>query len=121
MYTDHKPLLAIFNKAMSNVTPRLQRLLIRLNEYDVKLEYKQGKDMVLADPLSRVSNHTPVGAKPVEGLNITIEEIQQGTDISMSKVEKIRQRTLLDDELQELRTVVENGWPLDRNRLPECI
>ena len=36
--TDHKPLIAIAKKALVNAPPRLQRLLLRLNNYNVSLQ-----------------------------------------------------------------------------------
>ena len=50
--TDHKPLIAIAKKALVNAPPRLQRLLLRLNNYNAKLEWIPGKDMIFADHLS---------------------------------------------------------------------
>ena len=46
--TDHKPLIAIAKKALINAPPRLQRLLLRLNNYNVTLHWIPGKDMIFA-------------------------------------------------------------------------
>ncbi|XP_033644333.1 uncharacterized protein K02A2.6-like [Asterias rubens] len=35
--------------------PRLQRILLRLQAYDIEIRYKPGKEMVVADALSRLS------------------------------------------------------------------
>ena len=51
--TDHKPLIVIAKKALVNAPPRLQRLLLRLNNYNAKLEWIPGKDMIFVDHLSR--------------------------------------------------------------------
>ena len=40
-------------KPLSSASPRLQRMLIRLRKYDIDLFYKAGKDLTLADTLSR--------------------------------------------------------------------
>eukprot|EP00794_Sanderia_malayensis_P007649 gene7649-8489_t len=53
LWTDHKPLVSIISKPLVSAPKRLQRLLLRLQSYDVKISYKQGKEMVLADTLSR--------------------------------------------------------------------
>ena len=50
--TNHKPLIAIAKKALVNAPPRLQRLLLGLNNYNAKLEWIPGKDMIFADCLS---------------------------------------------------------------------
>ena len=36
--TDHKPLISISKKALANAPPRLQRLLLRLNNYHTTLQ-----------------------------------------------------------------------------------
>ena len=52
-YTYHKPLEAIVKKPLAAGPPRLQRILLRMQEYDYALEYKPGKELVLPDMLSR--------------------------------------------------------------------
>ena len=51
--TNHKPLEAIIEKPLSQVPVRIQRLLLRLQRYDVTLTYKPGKELYIADALSR--------------------------------------------------------------------
>ena len=42
---DHKPLISILKKALVNAPPRLQRLLLRLNNYNATLNWIPGKEM----------------------------------------------------------------------------
>ena len=51
--SDHKPLEMITMKNLANVTPHLQRMLLDLQRYDVTIKYQPGKEMQLADALSR--------------------------------------------------------------------
>ena len=51
--SDHKPLEMIAMKNLANVPPRLQRMLLELQRYDVTIKYRPGKEMQLADALSR--------------------------------------------------------------------
>ena len=51
--SDHKPLEAITKKQLSAAAPRLQRMLLQLQHYSITLVYKPGKEMTLADTLSR--------------------------------------------------------------------
>lgn len=52
--TDHKPLVPLFStKRIDEMTPRLQRLRMRVLEYDFTISHIPGKDMHTADVLSR--------------------------------------------------------------------
>ena len=50
--SDHKPLEMIAMKNLANASPRLQRMLLELQRYDVTIKYRPGKEMQLADALS---------------------------------------------------------------------
>ena len=51
--SDHKLLEMIHLKSMHNAPPRLQRMLLQLQKYDMEIKYKPGSEMLLADVLSR--------------------------------------------------------------------
>lgn len=51
--TDHKPLECIYKKSLISAPKRLQRMLLRLQKFDLILTYKKGTEMVLANTLSR--------------------------------------------------------------------
>ena len=51
--TDHQPLEAIMRKPLHSAPSRLQRMLLRLQKFSLKIRYKKGKEMFLADTLSR--------------------------------------------------------------------
>lgn len=51
--TDHKPLVSIMSKPLNDCPVRIQRMLIRLQKYDIHVMYTQGKYMYTADTLSR--------------------------------------------------------------------
>ena len=50
---DHKPLEIILKKSLQEAPTRLQRMLLRLQKYDFVIKHKPGKDMIIADTLSR--------------------------------------------------------------------
>ena len=72
--TDHKPLAPIFTTATYNATKRLQRMLMRLQKYHLKVQYCPGSKMFIADMLSRayLVDSTP---KPEE--NFQLFQLQQ--------------------------------------------
>ena len=54
--TDQKPLVSIYKKHMVDISPRVQRLIVRSFPYQpFNVIYKKGKDIPVADALSRVT------------------------------------------------------------------
>ena len=53
VFNDHKPLEMITKNPIQAAPPRLQRMLLQLQKHNYTLIYKPGKEMTLADRLSR--------------------------------------------------------------------
>ena len=51
--SDSKPLVAMFSKALNDCQPRIQRIRLKLQKYDLKIAYGPGNYMYAADILSR--------------------------------------------------------------------
>ena len=51
--TDHKPLESILKKSLLSAPRHLQRMLLRLQNFDFEVEYKKGMLLHVADTLSR--------------------------------------------------------------------
>ena len=68
--SDHKPLTSIVCKDLFNAPPRLQRLLLCLQKYNMTIRYKPGKSMIFADHLSRNINPESSKVPTIPGLNL---------------------------------------------------
>lgn len=64
--SDHKPLEQTQKKSLANTPPRRQRTMLRLQQDDVDIQYRPGKEMILADSLSRLN--------PAAGTQINLEQ-----------------------------------------------
>ena len=53
VHTDHNPLVPIFSKSILNAPKRLQRMILRLQKYNLVVKYCPGSQMHIADMLSR--------------------------------------------------------------------
>ena len=98
LWIDHKPLVSIYKKPLASAPKRLQRLLLRLQQYDVDLKYKPGSEMYLADPLSRASLKNITQSKAEEET-----ESIHATDflpISELQLKEIQAETARDDTRQ---------------------
>ena len=112
--TDHKPLVMITQKPLTRAPPRLQRMLLRLQQYDFKIEYKPGKEMALADTLSRLPS--PNNKESID-LDITVGQVRFSTE----KIEALRAETKVDQTLKQLIPIIIQGWPENIKEVPEAI
>ena len=80
--TDYKPLVSIFIKPLNKCLPRLERMIISLNNYDFELRYVPGKKLALADHLSRtyLKNFDQSNEKKIEAFVVCIEQRYNITD-----------------------------------------
>ena len=95
METDNKPLVSIWYKTIAAASPHLQRLLLRLAQYDLNITYLKGKKNVIADALSRIPPKR--------------EEQPNLQDIDVTQVHYITSTVPADsDKLQDYRIVTQN-------------
>ena len=113
--SDHKPLEAILKKPLACAPRRLQGMMMRLQKYNIEVNYERGKNMHLADTLSRAFLQTtdhPSGAD-FESINAT-----SFLPLSTDRLQEIRSATEQDETLQILKSVILRGWPQVRENLP---
>ena len=53
VHSDLKPLESIMKKSLSSAPPRLQRMLLQLQKYDINVKHVSGKNIPVSDALSR--------------------------------------------------------------------
>ena len=114
--TDHKPLESIQLKHLTSAPPRLQRMLLRLQPYDITIRYRPGSQMQIADALSRLS---PEETAPIPDLNVQVHEVCP--QFSSDYLQTIRTETAKDPELVSLKEVVYTGWPTAVKELPSLL
>ncbi|GFX81734.1 transposon Tf2-8 polyprotein [Trichonephila clavipes] len=107
--TDHKPILGLSKKPYDTIYPRLQRMLLRLNKYNIQLEYVPGNDLVIADALSRAQSTTD-NFDEVLGQEATVR-INLLTQASPTKWEEIASLTAGDTEMQDVLFHINNSFP----------
>lgn len=102
--TDHKPLLAIFNKSLNSCPPRLQRMLIKLQQYSFDLVYKSGKELYIADTLSRsydLTDNTNLELDDSE-IEAHVNLVQEYQNVSPVNVTKLKDLTSEDTESHKI-------------------
>ena len=113
--TDHKPLEQIQKKSLANTPPRLQRMMLRLQHYDLEIIYKPGKEMALPDMLSRIKPST------ADLKAIDLEQSIYAVQFSSERLEQLKQETQKDPELVALKEVIIKGWPDQPSKLPKSL
>ena len=113
--TDHKPLESILRKPLHQAPMRLQRMILQIQKYPLVVTYRPGKELLIADTLSRAY-------LPDEDPNILDEELEVNLvntlPISENKLELIKHETQQDFSLQQLKQVVLTGWPDKKHKCP---
>ena len=103
--TDHQPLVTIVKKPLHNAPARLQRMLLQLLKYNITLVYKKGKELFLADTLSRAPLPTTHSDERYDLQVMTI------LPISDTRLDQLKLATSSDKELQILAKTIRDGWP----------
>ena len=101
MRSDHKPLESILKKPLHAAPKRLQRMLLQLQKYDIRLQYTPGKGMYITDILSRAYLKDLIpnnNESDTEGVNMLSD-----LPISEQRTSEIQQHTLNDEQMQELK------------------
>lgn len=134
--TDHSPLVSIFKKPLLKIPKRLQSMILTLQRYNLLVKYKNGTSMYLADTLSRA----PESLQNIEKQN-DIYKISQEIDlcetvstlriintginyydnkivkISDESIQRIKEETNTDGQLQHLKQQIIKGWPEEKHKL----
>ena len=105
--SDHKPLEMICLKHLISAPVHLQRMLLRLQQYNMVIMYWPGNEVLLADALS----HLPSRANNSEiKLDLRVNAISISA-FSSSRLTKTANETQKDPILLTLHRLTPNGWP----------
>ena len=113
--------MSIWKKSIASTSTRVQRLLLRLLQYDIDIQYIVGKRNIIGDALSRVLP-LPPKASDIKAINCIAEnELSDNIPASKTKMEEFQDSTYRDITLQELSKTVHKGWPREQKDCPEIL
>ena len=121
--TDQKPLVSIYKKHMVDISPRVQRLIVRSSPYQhFTVIYKKGKDIPVADALSGVTPMDPEDniKLPIIAVNLItahILMIAPSQDTFSRKLDQLRKSTVQDNQLTRLSHYINTGFPCEKKNL----
>lgn len=118
--SDHKPLEAILKKPLAAAPPRLQRMILQLQRYDITIIHRPGKDIPVADTLSRKSIEYH-DRNLNEGMEAQVHTVITSVPVSDKRLSEIREATSLDSQLIALKRATLDGWADTRTHCPPII
>ena len=117
--TDQKPLVLIYRKHMVEISPRIQRLIVRSFPYQLfDVQYRTGVEIPLADRLSRVTP-TPMEEDGIQLPIVAVNLITSNLPVSSTEIDLISEETSKDPTLTLLKHYIHVGWPNDCRILPQ--
>lgn len=114
METDHKPLVTIFQKPLYQTPFSSQKMLLQLQSFDLKVRYKAGKELYLADTPSRCYLKE-TQEDLVSDLEVNMVEL---VAMSPEKYREFQEYTGQDPVLDRLRRQVLESWPIHQRDCP---
>ncbi|XP_024876805.1 uncharacterized protein K02A2.6-like, partial [Temnothorax curvispinosus] len=107
--------------ASKALTETQTRMRLQLQKYDIDLRYRPGKELVIADALSRAYVKEHNIAEWEEDIDAQVCLITSQINATPKKLEKLVEETNKDDELVELKKVILAGWPKNTKQLPNSV
>ena len=112
LQTDHRPLIP--QKEITDTPVRCQHMLMRLMRHNVKAVYTPGKDLVVADALSRspLKQDESSAQKELEtDVKVHVYVVRVSWSVSDQKLEELRKATASDVTLSMALAYTRAGWP----------
>ena len=107
--TDQKPLVSIYKKHMVEISPRIQRLIVRSFPYQpFDIQYRRGKEIPLADTFSRVTL-TPVEEDGIQLPIMAVNLITSNIPVSSTEIDLIHGESAKDPTLTLMRHYIHMG------------
>ena len=122
LHTDHKPLISIINKQDLDKAPvRCQRLLLRLMRFSATATYVPGKELLIADTLSRSPLECSETSDTQLDVEAYVDAVMENKPISTQKLEQIKAETANDPQLQTAIKYTKHGWPEHARGVPDDV
>ena len=102
--TDHQPLVQLSIKPLAELSPRLLRLFLRVNQYKYTVKYVRQTGVMIADCLSRILCQNTTEDDETLNLHITVL-----TTFQDGKLQDIRCQTFNRPTAGEVTRVIQNG------------
>lgn len=124
VFTDHKPLIPLMKKRIHDSPARIQRLMLRLQRYDITMVFRRGKDHIIPDTLSRapVEKELTSSEKSLSReCELVVHAVVDNINSSPNMKDRIKYESAKDDVLSNIMHFIETGWPKSKNECDERV
>ncbi|KAL5488977.1 hypothetical protein EMCRGX_G018012 [Ephydatia muelleri] len=121
--TDHKPLVPLLStKNLEELPIRVQRFRLRLMRFKFSISHVPGKNLTIADALSRAPVTQPSDEEKAQHNDIEafVHWIIQGIPATDKKLNQIRQCQKTDSVCRQIAAYSYRGWP-EKKDVPEAV
>ena len=108
-------------KPLCKAPPRLQRLMLKLQPYDLHITYVPGKYMYMADTLSRAYLNVEPDDALNDELTYVIHTLFTNLTVTPAKLAEFKHATTNDAVLQKVSLYCQTGWPLSATNIPAIL
>ena len=114
LYTDHKPLELIYSNPMSKSPARIERWMLRLQQYDFKVVYKRGAE----NPADFLSRHPPESYKTTQNeADEYVNFLAHAAILQSMTLKEVASETEKNNTLRAVRAAFRTGhWDADSVR-----
>lgn len=118
--SDCKPLETILRKPLGTAPSRLQRMLLQLQRYDLNVIYTPGKELLIADTLSRATTHEQQSQCDIFDKKV-IYALEPTEALIPETLVQLKFETQNDVILQTLLDIHRQDWPHHRKQVDKKV
>lgn len=116
--SDHKPLVGQCIKPLAEYSPRIQRMRLHLQTYDFQIVYKPGKELFIADTLSRAPLAEQFHDDVTQSCEEQVFSIAARIVPSSDTRAQFTEATVSDPSLVVVRELLYKAWPDHKSSCP---
>ena len=116
--SEHKPLLGLLEKPIASCTPRIQRMRLQLMRFEFRLVYKPGKELFIADTLSRAPSSRVYETDVTQHCEDQVHSILDQIIPLQTTRSRWVAATEADDTLKLIKEILVTGWTEKKNWCP---
>lgn len=96
-------------------------MLFQVQKYDIKLRYKSGKQLIIADTLSRAYMEGQIKENFDNEIQAQVCLVKSQLNVTKEKLQEIINKTQKDKVLVDLKDIIINGWLKNHKELKNIV